>query len=78
MHKGHCSVRSDVSFCSDSLELLGDRSESPESPLSEGVGLTGHPPHRELEFSTPRVSTEEEVSAQPSSSAGIFLKSRWS
>lgn len=61
MHKGHCSVRSDVSFCSDSLELLRDRNESSESPLSEGVGLTGHPPHRELGFSTPRDSMEKKV-----------------
>lgn len=48
VHKGHCSVGSDVSFCSDGLEELRDRNESSGSPLSEGVGLTGHPPHREL------------------------------
>lgn len=38
---------SDVSFCSDGLEELGDRNESSGSPLSEHVGLTEHSPHRE-------------------------------
>lgn len=41
-----CGVRCE--FCSDGLEELRERNGSSGSPLSEGMGLTGRPPHREL------------------------------